>query len=376
LSVRWQCVALSLVLTRFSWIIWAESDWYTQLDNTKWLHTISTVLSGGIQIAELLERGSPVLTHCSDGYVMHSLRSLSLSLSLSLLIKPLTRILVSRWDRTSQIVSIAQLILDPYYRTLRGFEVLIEKEWLSFGHMFSARSGHGGLGNAGDISPIFTVFIDCVWQIVQQYPCSFEFNERFLLTVLDELFYCRFGTFLYNNERERVAAQLKQRTISLWSMINSNAVRFRNPHYRPNSRRLSPSASMRRLSLWTGYYLRWTSFQHTKESVSHVTRKIVAERELLQRQLCDLREAQSNSSMNTPDVGSDDTTDDEEDEAETERVHVDVSPFSFGTDELTVNDDDDNDEYDTISNRAPNDAEGASASSSSASSQQNSQSVE
>lgn len=35
-----------------------------------------------------------------------------------------------------QLTSLSMIMLDKYYRTIKGFEVLIEKEWLSFGHRF------------------------------------------------------------------------------------------------------------------------------------------------------------------------------------------------------------------------------------------------
>lgn len=83
------------------------------LNRSDWLKHIRGILDGSALIARQVGiQHSHVLIHCSDG-----------------------------WDRTSQLSALSQLMLDPYYRTLKGFMVLIEKDWLSFGHMFHQRSG-------------------------------------------------------------------------------------------------------------------------------------------------------------------------------------------------------------------------------------------
>ena len=96
-----------------------------------------------------------------------------------------------------------------FYRTLRGFATLIEKEWLAFGHMFSTRNGVPGAPN--ERSPIFLQFLDCVWQTLKQNPDAFEFNEKYLLLIADHLRSGWFGTFLMDNERERCRPELQVR---------------------------------------------------------------------------------------------------------------------------------------------------------------------
>ncbi|CBZ24623.1 conserved hypothetical protein [Leishmania mexicana MHOM/GT/2001/U1103] len=44
------------------------------------------------------------------------------------------------WDRTPQISVLAQLLLDPYYRTVEGLCILLEREVLCFGHPTQLRS--------------------------------------------------------------------------------------------------------------------------------------------------------------------------------------------------------------------------------------------
>ena len=71
------------------------------------------------------------------------------------------------------------VLLDPFFRTIHGFQVLVCNEWLHAGHRFQTRIGHGD-ENAGDSdrSPIFLQFLDCTWQLLNQYPLDFEFNEE------------------------------------------------------------------------------------------------------------------------------------------------------------------------------------------------------
>lgn len=64
--------------------------------------------------------------------------------------------------------------------------------------------GHGSDKHSDqDRSPIFLQFIDCVWQMIRQNPKVYEFNEKLLLTIVQNMYTCQFGTFLYNNEKER-----------------------------------------------------------------------------------------------------------------------------------------------------------------------------
>lgn len=69
-------------------------------------------------------------------------------------------------------------------------------------HLFS-RCKHV-VGDPKEVSPIIDQLLECVWQLMEQFPCAFEFNERFLITIHNHFYSCQFGNFIGNNQRERI----------------------------------------------------------------------------------------------------------------------------------------------------------------------------
>lgn len=55
--------------------------------------------------------------------------------------------------------------------------------------------------------------------------------EQFLLFVSESVYSCRFGTFLFDCEKERKEADVYRKTCSLWSFTNCN-LKFLNPRYK------------------------------------------------------------------------------------------------------------------------------------------------
>lgn len=73
------------------------------------------------------------------------------------------------------------------------FADLVQREWLEAGHPFSLRHGHVSSTPEKERSPMFLLFLDCVWQVMKQFPLSFEFNERFLHVLLTHSYSSEYG---------------------------------------------------------------------------------------------------------------------------------------------------------------------------------------
>ncbi|KAF0765430.1 myotubularin-related protein 3 isoform X1 [Aphis craccivora] len=199
-------------------------NWYSLLENTRWLHNISGLLHAANTVAATIEfEMQPVLVHCSDG-----------------------------WDRTPQIVSLAELMLDSYYRTIDGFRVLCQREWLDFGHKFADR-GQGEDPN--ERCPVFIQWLDCVHNVMSQYPCAFEFSKTYLVKLAQHTYSNLFGTFLCNSGAERKRTGIGTATFSVWKHLAASAECKNHLYSSQPDNILWISCNVRDMNLWRDLYV-------------------------------------------------------------------------------------------------------------------------
>jgi ribosomal protein L33 len=190
------------------------------------------ILKSSFQIYNsIFVNNNNILIHCSDG-----------------------------WDRTSQLCALSQILLDKYYRTLDGFICLIEKDWISFGHQFRYRNGlysqFDSKVSDNQFSPIFVQWLDCIYQIMEQNYTKFEFNFNLLTFLAEEVYAGKYGTFLFNNEKEREIYDAENRTLSIWNYVKENEDTFINYIYDPEDNG-QLVINYKRVKLWSDYFYRF-----------------------------------------------------------------------------------------------------------------------
>ena len=265
--------------------------WLQSLESSQWLKHIKTIMEAThLIIRTMHEENGHVLIHCSDG-----------------------------WDRTAQLSALTQLCLDPYYRTIEGFMVLVEKEWVGFGHKFNDRCGFlsahpvkisssshssssSALGSTStpafsvltasngnltvnspsssggpnvaatssaqrsskdekETSPVFLQFLEATQLLVRAYPSAFEFNQYMLTDLFSALQSCQYGTFLMNNEHDRAEKRIREKCQSYWSAILDQRPSYTNPYFRMEAASivplLWPPVESKNIPFWLGMYCRY-----------------------------------------------------------------------------------------------------------------------
>lgn len=206
-------------------------SWLRVLETSGWLSHLQRIMAAVVRMVHCIRVDNiSLLVHCSDG-----------------------------WDRTAQLTSLSMMLMDKYYRTLSGFMVLIEKEWISFGHQFGHRhawTDHGWKDQ--ERSPIFMQFLDCVHQCLRQHPDNYEFNEDLLLFIAEHVSSGWFGNFFGNFEKER--KEIKFSSLSIWVYVDNNRERFISHSNRFNEKDSMmhvPIINPKKIALWDRWFLKW-----------------------------------------------------------------------------------------------------------------------
>ncbi|XP_069076567.1 myotubularin-related protein 12 isoform X2 [Pleurodeles waltl] len=215
----------------------SDVKWFSALESCNWLEVIRQCLKKAIEVSQYLEVENT-----------------------NVVLKENTS------DLCCVISSLVQVMMDPYCRTKLGFQSLIQKEWVIGGHCFLDRCNHLRQNDKDEV-PVFLLFLDCVWQLVQQYPIAFEFTETYLTVLSDSVYIPIFSTFFFNSPFQKdthhlagESQDIQSKSLSFHSVWNWSVqfdakaqALFHNPLYvsktKPSTRNSTHQKHQRQLSL-------------------------------------------------------------------------------------------------------------------------------
>ena len=120
---------------------------------------------------------------------------------------------------------------------------------------------------------------------MEQYPNAFEFGENMLLYLSDEIYSNKFGTFLFNCEKELNEQAGKELTLSIWSEIMLNKIKYINPYYKCIKEPLIIKGEVQYLIIWKKFFYKYIKIGLVKEggevemnSMQHMENLIVKQR--------------------------------------------------------------------------------------------------
>nr|XP_034317293.1 myotubularin-related protein 10-B isoform X9 [Crassostrea gigas] len=190
-----------------------DISWFSSLEGTKWLTCVSQCLKVACDAAKHLENHTVIIKEPDSRHYC------------------------------CLISSLVQILLDRHFRTRLGFQSLIQREWVAMGYPFQ-REGclvQDSSKSNTEYIPLFLLFLDCVWQLTQQYPSGFAFSETYLVTLWDSVHMGIFETFLFDcchqRSRYHIDARWQQRLFlpSTWDwnvqFSDDDQSFFNNPLY-------------------------------------------------------------------------------------------------------------------------------------------------
>ncbi|XP_061163941.1 myotubularin-related protein 10-A-like isoform X2 [Saccostrea echinata] len=190
-----------------------DISWLSSLEGTKWLTCVSQCLKTACDAAEHMKRHTVIIKEPDSRHYC------------------------------CLISSLVQILLDRYFRTRIGFQSLIQREWVAMGYPFQREGCLVQDLNRpnNEYIPLFLLFLDCVWQLMGQYPSAFAFSETYLVTLWDSVHMGIFETFLFDSYHQRtryhIDGRWQQRFClpSVWDwqiqFSNDDQSFFNNPLY-------------------------------------------------------------------------------------------------------------------------------------------------